>query len=135
MPNQNASDENVTAIASLIEAYHDRFSAGDIEGVLDLWAEQGSVMEPGAQTATGKEQLRAAYERGYAGAGYHFVCKIDGIVVGDNLGSVVSTADGTVTVKATGDMMSISARQIFAVQRVGGEWKLLHYMFQEAPSA
>jgi ketosteroid isomerase-like protein len=65
------SDEKATAIAALIDTYHDRFSAGDIERVLDLWHDGGSVFEPGNPTATGKSQLRAAYERGYAGADFH----------------------------------------------------------------
>jgi hypothetical protein len=54
-------------------------------------------------------------------------------VVDDNLGSVLSTASGRVTVKATGAVLSLTARQIFTVQRVGDDWRLLHYMFQEAP--
>lgn len=125
------NDEQSEAVRDLIERYHDRFSAGDIESVLELWHEQGTVFEPGSQRATGKQQLRAAYERGYTGSDYHFVPSIEDVTVSGDLGAVLSTATGTVTAKATREVFPASARQLFTVQRIGGSWKLLHYMFQE----
>ena len=128
------SSDSTALIGALIEKYHDRFSAGDIESVLNLWDDEGSVFEPGNATAKGKAQLRAAYERGYAGAEYYFASEIEEIVASDGLGSVLATATGRVTVKATGDVVPVTARQIFTVRRTTGEWRLLYYMFQEAPS-
>src|ERR1700716_3786281 len=96
------NDQQSQAVRDLIARYHERFSAGDIESVLELWHERGTVFEPGSQRATGKQQLRAAYERGYTGADYHFVPSIEDVTVGGDLGAVLSTATGTVTAKATG---------------------------------
>ena len=128
------ADDEADDVTRLIETYHELFSAGDIEGVLDLWDDDGSVFEPGSPTARGKAQLRRAYERGYAGADYHFECKITDMVIGGNIASVVSRAAGSITVKATGDRVPARARQVFTTRRVDGRWKLLHYMFQEDPS-
>ena len=128
-----ASTDAAGVIRSLIETYHDRFSAGDIESVLRLWDDEGSVFEPGQPTATGKGRLRAAYERGYAGADYYFATEIHDIVLSNDLASVLATATGRVTVNATGDVVPVKARQLFTLRKTNGEWKLLHYMFQEAP--
>ena len=70
-----ASDDEADHVTRLIETYHVLFSAGDVEGVLDLWDDDGSVFEPGSPTARGKSQIRSAYERGYAGANYDFQFK------------------------------------------------------------
>lgn len=129
-----ANDDESNQVTRLIHTYHETFSAGDIEGVLDLWDDDGSVFEPGSPTARGKEQLRRAYERGYAGAEYHFECTIADVVIGGNIAAVLSRAEGSVTIKATGDRIPARARQVFTTRRVDGRWKLLHYMFQEDPS-
>lgn len=129
-----ASDHEADNVTQLIETYHELFSAGDLEGVLDLWDDEGSVFEPGSPTARGKAQLRSAYERGYAGADYHFECKVADVVIGGDIASVLSHAAGSITVKSTGDRVPARARQVFTTRRVDGRWKLLHYMFQEDPS-
>lgn len=125
-------DHDERTITSLIHEYHVRFGAGDIDAVLDLWDEDGSVFEPGNPVARGTAQLRGAYERGYAGADYHFDCEIEDVVLGGDLAAVLSHATGTVRVKSTGEVIHARARQVFTARRVGGNWKLLHYMFQDS---
>jgi hypothetical protein len=46
---------------------------------------------------------------------------------------VLATATGTVTAKATGEVFAASAGEAFTVQRIGGGWTLLHYIFQKIP--
>jgi uncharacterized protein (TIGR02246 family) len=129
-----ASDQEADRVTRLIETYHELFSAGDLEGVLNLWDDDGSVFEPGSPTARGKTQLRIAYERGYAAADYRFECKVAEVVIGGSIASVLSRAAGSITVKSTGERVPARARQMFTARRVDGRWKLLHYMFQEDPS-
>ena len=52
-----------TKIAEVMQAYVDRITAGDLEGILDLFTEDAVVEDPvGSEPARGREALRAFYQ-------------------------------------------------------------------------
>jgi steroid delta-isomerase len=55
------------AIRATIEQYLTRFSAGDREGWLDLWADGATMEDPvGSPIRKGREQIGAFYDQGQA---------------------------------------------------------------------
>jgi steroid Delta-isomerase len=55
------------AIRTTIEQYLARFSAGDREGWLDLWADGATMEDPvGSPLRTGREDIGAFYDQGHA---------------------------------------------------------------------
>lgn len=57
------------AVRTTIERYLARFSAGDREGWLDLWADGATMEDPvGSPVRTGRDEIGAFYDQGWSTA-------------------------------------------------------------------
>ena len=56
------SAETHAGIRATIESYAALREAGDVDGLVNLFTAQGSVMPPGASASVGRDALLAAFE-------------------------------------------------------------------------
>jgi uncharacterized protein (TIGR02246 family) len=117
-------------IRETIERYAELRKAGDVEGIVDLFTDQGSVMAPGATTSVGAEALRMAYEPFRTALGLECRYEFDEILADGDLASARTHSYGTVLNRASGESSSAAWRELFVLQRVDGRWKIAQYMFQ-----
>ena len=69
-----------TAIEATLEQYEAVLNASDVDGVLALYAEDGVFMPTEAPTATGHDQVRAAYEHVFGMIKLNIAFSVDEIV-------------------------------------------------------
>jgi uncharacterized protein (TIGR02246 family) len=124
-----------TAVEEVVEAYGDKLRSSDVEGAVDLFTDDAVVMEPGQPTAIGRQQIEAAYQRIREDMHIDVSMQVADTLVDGDLASVRSRASGTVTIRATGAVLPIEARELFVLRRVGSIWRIAQYMFQEVPNS
>jgi len=62
-----------------------------------------------------------------------FTFRFDDITVKGDLGAVRATSQGTITIRATGETQPVHFRELFVLERMGVDWKIAQYMFQQMP--
>lgn len=123
-------DETRLGVQSTINDYAARRKAGDVDGLVELFTPEGSVMPPGGPTSTGAEALRSAYEPFRTALGLECTYEFDEILSDGNLASARTRSAGTVLNRDTGEKSPASWRELFVLRRVDGRWRIAQYMFQ-----
>jgi uncharacterized protein (TIGR02246 family) len=127
-------DDDDRAVRRVIETYGERLKSSDLEGVLDLFAPDGVLLEPDRPDVIGTAQLRTAYDNALStrrpDRSFHF----DQVLIEGSLASVRTHSTGTITDRTTGEVVSAEAREIFVLTLLGGEWKIAQYMIQRMPA-
>jgi uncharacterized protein (TIGR02246 family) len=120
------------AIRTVIETYGQLRKTGDVDGIVDLFTAEGSVMPPGAPASVGAEQLNTAYAPFRTAIGMECRYEFDEILVDADLASARTRSSGTVLNRETGEQTPASWRELFVLRRVDERWKIAQYMFQSA---
>ena len=118
------------AVRAVIESYGELRKAGDVEGLVNLFTREGSVMPPGAPTFVGAEQLREAYEPFRTAIGLECSYEFDEILADGDLASARTRSTGTVLNRQSGEQSPASWKELFVLRREDGAWKIAQYMFQ-----
>ena len=127
-----ASDD-AAAVRAVIEAYGDRVSAADVAGVVSQFTGNAAVMQPEHKTVVGSQQLTATYDAVFENMRLDFTSRFDDVTVNGDLAVVRTTSQGSITIRATGETQPARLRQLFVLERTGGEWKIAQYMYQQMP--
>jgi uncharacterized protein (TIGR02246 family) len=124
------SEHTIAEIRATIESYGKLREAGDVEGIVDLFADQGSIMVPGAPMFAGREALLQAFEPFRNNPGQKCRYEFDEILVGGDRASARTHSSGTVVNRETSEASPASWRELFVLRRTRGRWKIASYMFQ-----
>ncbi len=117
-----------------VQAYMDALKAQDIERVLSLFTEDGSLMANEAPTAVGGEQLRATFTHFFTMLQLDRDLHVDECFAEGSIGFVRSHTTGSMTIRATKTRMELESRELFVLQRSDASWRIRCYMFN-APAA
>jgi len=133
--NQNKTEietNEKTAIEKLLFSYRDALNASDVNKVLALYTAQGVFMPSNAPTSVGQEQVRGAYEFVFKNIQINIEFFIDEIVVNGDYAFARTTSKGTALIHASGQTVSEENRELFALQKDNGHWKIARYIFNKA---
>jgi uncharacterized protein (TIGR02246 family) len=128
-----ASNKDEQTVRQVIDAYADRMRAGEVAGILELYTEDAAVMGPDLPTAVGRQQLHEVYTSALGAVAMDFTFTFDQIVVRGDTAVARTHANGKNTVRASGDEVPGRYRELFVLNRQGGNWKIAQYMFQPQP--
>ncbi len=108
-----------------IQAHNDRFlaalSAGDMDAVAQMYAEDARLYPPGAKMVQGRDAIKAFWTSAAAGIAEAKLTAVDVKPLGDSNAREV----GTLTLKTKGENpQEITGKYIVIWQKVGDEWKL-----------
>lgn len=128
------SREPATADTGVIRAlitssYQQALNGADAEAVAAAYAEDAVVMSPDAPTVAGNANIQNMYQGLFSGMQLSLTFHIDEIVTDGNYGYVRSHSDGNVTIN--GATVPASYREIFVVKKVGKEWKIAWYEYNQ----
>ena len=126
----NADPDTQAAIRVVIESYGELRKAGDVDGIVSLFTQAGSVMPPGAPTFVGADQLREAYEPFRTAIGLECSYEFDEILADGALATARTRSTGTVLNRESGEQSPASWKELFVLQHEDGAWKIAQYMFQ-----
>ncbi len=111
-------------LAALGDEWGKRFNAGDIDGVVALYAEDARLLPPNGEMLVGHDAIRTDFE-GLAAAGLTGTLEtIDAMVAGD-MGHRV----GTYTLNAPDGAVADRGKYIETWRRIDGEWKMTNDIY------
>lgn len=120
-----------TAIENLLFSYRDALNASDVTKVLPLYAQDGVFMPSNGPSAIGQAQVKASYEFVFKTIQLNIEFYIDEIVVQGDFAFARTTSKGTTLIHANGQTVPEENRELFVLQKSGGEWKIARYMFNK----
>jgi len=123
------------AVAAPVEAYIAGLNAHDLDGVINSFTDDVAVMPPEAETVVGLAAARAEYIHRFTMFDYGRVLHVDEWFADGDVAVVRCHTTGLLTVKATGVVLEVVARELFGLQRVDGQWKIRCYMFNRTSPA
>jgi ketosteroid isomerase-like protein len=126
-----SATSDAAAVRAVIEAYGDRLAAADAPGVVSQYP-GNATMRPGLETAAGSRKLTATYDA-FGNICLDFTFRFEDILVRGDLAAVRTTGQGTITIRGTGETQPARFRELFVLERTGGDWKIAQYMSQQMP--
>jgi uncharacterized protein (TIGR02246 family) len=117
-----------------VRAYFSALNGGDRDGILALFADDGSIIADGLPSAAGREQLEAFFDGIFAGMRFARDVHIERIVESDGLAAARSHTTGTVTMLAHNTTQPGISRELFVLRRSDGAWRIVDYMFNLPPA-
>ena len=125
-----AADSDKAQIEATLKGYERVLNASDVGGVVKLYTEDGVFMTPNNPSAVGIEQVEAAYTAAFQAIDLNVEFDIVEIeVIADDWAFARSNSSGTTTINATGDKIPESNQELFVLQKVDGDWKIVRYAF------
>lgn len=127
----HAANSDQKRIQTLLKTYEQALNAGDVPGVLKLYAQDGVFMAQHNSPAVGIDAIEAAYQAVFTAISLdiRFDVLETGILADDWAFARTSSA-GTTTINATGDKVVESNQELFLLRKTGdGNWKIARYIF------
>ena len=126
-----AADSDQAKIRTLLKTYEQALNAGDVAGVLKLYAHDGVFMPQHSPSAVGIEAIEGAYTAVFEAIDLNVEFDIVEIaVVADDWAFARTNSAGTTTIHATGGKIAEGNQELFVFQKTDdGEWKIARYGF------
>ena len=113
-----------------VHAYFDAFNRSDVESIVSVFAEDGTVMADGTPTVTGHAQIRSTYKGAFESICVHFEYAIEKVVEEGNMVIVRAHATGTITMLSTNSTNTAPQhRELFVLRKSDAGWKITDYIF------
>ena len=114
----------------MVGAYERALNRSDVEGIVDLFADDAVLMDLDRPTAVGREQLRADYERGLALGTVRREFHVDQVLRSGDVATVRTHSVGGLVTPGVDTIRSIEARELFVLRREGARWRIAQYVVQ-----
>lgn len=119
-----------SAIAEVLEKYEAALNQANVDGALELYANDAVFMPQNSLSSVGKEAVRQAYERISKTIRLHVKFAVAEIVqVSPEWAFARTNSSGTSTALATGATSAEGNQELFVFQNVAGDWKIARYCF------
>ncbi|MGY6650103.1 YybH family protein [Wenyingzhuangia sp. IMCC45574] len=118
-------------IESLLMIYKETLNTSNAEKATSLYTKDGIFMPTGAPSAIGSESILKSYEFVFSQIQLNIEFFIEEIEVEGNMAFAVTSSKGTVKIHANGVEAPEANRELFVLEKVGGEWKIARYMFNK----
>jgi uncharacterized protein (TIGR02246 family) len=128
----NATDNDQQAITEMSKARAKAFNEGDAATIAGYFTEDGALMAPGEEVATGTEAVEAYYSKIFEAYHTELDSWYEEIEVSGDLGFGRGEARVTLVDKSTGDTTHASSKYLNIVKRQeDGSWKTSHDVWND----
>ncbi len=125
-----AADLDKAQIEAALEGYERVLNASDVDGVLELYTEDGVFMAPNNPSAVGIQQVEAAYTGAFQAIDLNVEFDIIEVeVISGDWAFARTNSSGTTTINATGDKVPEGNQELFVLRKIDGDWKIARYAF------
>lgn len=121
------------AVEEPIRGYFEALNSSDSDGVAKVFAGDGSLMPDEGETVTGREAIRAMFQRHLAAIGFQRELHVDRVRESGDMAAVETHTTGTITVN--GSTMPVDSRELFILRRSPNGWEITDYMFNRPANA
>ena len=118
-----------------VRAYMTALNASDLEGIVAVFAGDGSVMADEFPSATGQEQLRRLFAGIFKARSFGRELHVDRVIEEGDLASVQTHTTGTLTMLETNTTIQGLSRELWVLRRDGSGWLIVDYMFNRSERA
>ncbi|MGB6865834.1 MAG: DUF4440 domain-containing protein [Candidatus Aminicenantaceae bacterium] len=123
-------EADVEAIKNLRAQYMVSQDAGDAEGCVSYWDEDGALMPPNEPSVVGKESLLSWYQTAFDHVKIDFKVSFDQIEVADDWGFVRGGYEGAIIPKPEGEPIPDKGKYLEILKRQpDGSWKFACHMY------
>ena len=119
-------------IRELLSRYEALLNNSDADAIAGLYASNGIFMPQGFPTASGRDAVLPSYRAIFENIALAIVFEVDEVLIGDGVATALTRSNGKVRIKATGDSVPESNRELFVFAREAGAWRIARYMFNKA---
>lgn len=127
----NAQSKNEKAVESLVQSYFDALNAGDADKATSMFSKNGVLLAQAAPTATGSEQINGTFKYVFDNFSFTLDVNIEQVIIEGNYAIVSSTSKGSFVIKATNETVVAEYRETFVIQKEGGNWRIVRYMYNQ----
>lgn len=129
-----SSTTEINAVKSVVtSSYQTALNASNANAMTDVYAANAVVMGPGSATVEGNANIKAMYAGLFSTLGLNLVFTIDEAVIDGEYAYVRSHSNGNVIIGDTN--IPASYREIFVLQKVNGNWKIVWYLYNQPTAA
>ncbi len=126
----HAADLDRAQIEAVLKAYEHVLNAGDVDGIVKLYTQDGVFMAQHNPSAVGIERVKAAYTAVFQAIDLNVEFDIVEVkVIADDWAFARTNSSGTTTINATGDKVAEGNQELFVMQKIDGDWKIARYGF------
>ena len=118
-----------------VRAYFKALNAADLDGIVAVFAVDGSIMADEFPSATGREQLRGLFAGIFKARSFGRELHIDRIIDGGDLAAVQTHTTGTMTILETNTMIQGLSRELWVLRKADSGWRIVDYMFNRSGPA
>ena len=122
-------------IEELLKDYERALNTSDAKLAQSLYTRDGIFMPTEAPSGIGSEAILKSYEYVFSQIQLNILFTIEEIVVEGNMAFAVTSSKGTTLIRATGNTIPESNRELFVFEKVDREWKIARYMFNKTEPA
>ena len=128
---ERGNKADIAALKEILNKYAATCHAGDLDGWISLWTDDGIQMYPGAPSRVGKEQIRAGMKPAFD----HFILKIAiapemEARVSGNLGFTRGTYTLSMVPKEGGETSVFDGKYLTILEKqTDGSWKIARDCF------
>lgn len=124
-------NQEKVAIEKTLKTYFGSLNASDVKTAVDSYTADGVFMPTKFPTATGTDQLMAAYGNVFKAIQLNVTVKIEEIIIRDDIAFAGTLSNGSTLIHATGETTPEENREFFLLRKDNGEWKIARYMFNQ----
>ncbi|MCL6722970.1 nuclear transport factor 2 family protein [Klebsiella sp. T2.Ur] len=125
---EQSAEQNAAEI--VVRRYMDLLHSGDIEHIMDLYDENAVFLPEGGTTMVGKDKIRESYV-----ALFKLISIPDGestleeATIHGDIAVVRLATKATTQILADQQKIPLNSRELFILNKVGGDYKISRYMF------
>lgn len=125
----------MTAAEKTVRTYFTALNDADLDGIVGVFAEDGTIMADEAPTATGLAQIRATYAWAFQVMRFRREVYIDRVREEGDVAVATTHTTGTVSpIGGDGPIEAVN-RELFILRKLDAGWRITEYMFNRAPGA
>ena len=118
-----------------VRAYMTALNASDLDGLVAVFAGDGSLMADEFPSATGRKQLRRLFAGILEARSFGRELHVDRVIEEGDLASVQTHTMGTLTMLETNTTIQGLSRELWVLRRDGSGWRIVDYMFNRSERA
>lgn len=122
---------DIDKMTSVLRTYEKNLNAGDVDGIIALYSDEGVFMPQHSQPQVGKEAVREAYIQVFNNIDLDIVFEIDEVEqLSKEWGFARTRSKGTTTILANGSRVAEGNQELFLLKKdSSGNWKIARYIF------
>ena len=123
------TDNQPLVLGDVIRSFQDAFNATDLSKVVKAYTPNGVLMPNNGPVANGSQSIEAVYQALFNTFEITINYAIDDQLIHGDYAFVRTASQLATRVRASGEIISLTNKDLFVLHWEGGSWKIAQYIF------